>query len=350
MKFFSVAFLLFVCALYANAQNPQVDELNQLFVSKQFDQAIVKAREILANDSSNVDGQVVLGRSLTATGDSKEAIPHLQFVIGNTGSWRKAWALADIGSCYYRIGEYEQSKIALKACIELNATQNATRAARRLSLILGSDDFFATWTIQETEHIRFHFQDMEETQMQAFMQSREAAFVKINRFFNSTISKKIDFFVWNSREDAKRVFGADLGFARPEYCLVHSHFEQTRGHEMTHVISNSSRQMLLRTGLINEGTAVCFDLSARNEEQQVLDWIAANKQPVNLKDIWTDFRKYPTELTYPLSGFFVGELLDRFGKDKFLAFFPNQTYENAQAVFGDELDKLISETENKFNQ
>ena len=181
------------------------------------------------------------------------------------------------------------------------------------------------------------------------MHSREAAFREINKFFNSTMTRKIDFFVWNSRDDAKRLFGADLGFAKPEYSVVHSHFEQTRGHELTHVISNSSRQMGARTGLINEGTAVCFDLSVRNQEQLVQEWIGKNKQPIDLKDMWTDFRKYPAELTYPLSGIFVREMLNRFGKEKFLAFFPNQTYENAKAVFGDELDALIVKTEKQFN-
>jgi len=47
---------------------------------------------------------------------------------------------------------------------------------------------------------------------------------------------------------------------------------------------------------------------------------------------------------------FTKELIDNFGKDKFLEFFKNQTYDNAKIVFGDKLDRLIEKTENEINK
>jgi hypothetical protein len=44
-------------------------------------------------------------------------------------------------------------------------------------------------------------------------------------------------------------------------------------------------------------------------------------------------------------GLFVDQLIQRFGKEKFMSFFTIQTYEHAKLIFGDEIDVLIEELE-----
>lgn len=344
-----LTFLLFITCFIVNGQSPQVEELGKLYMSGKLDQAINKANEYLKNDQNNIDYKLILGRALTDKGDYKEAIPNLQFAIDRDNSWRKAWALGYIGSCYYMLSEYEKSKTALKSCVDLNATKNATKYSYKRLLIFGYDSFFENWEIKDSKNIRFHFQNMSDPEMELYIKSREKAFTEINKFFESSLPKKVDFFVWNSREDAKRILHANLGFADPGYCIVHSHFQQTKGHELTHVISNYSNKIEQKTGLINEGTSVCFDLSNKDKEGTVSSWVKENNQKIDIKDIWVNWRKYPQDLTYPLSGLFVKELITKFGKEKFLIFFVNQTYENAKTVFGDEMDILINEFENRYN-
>jgi len=46
---------------------------------------------------------------------------------------------------------------------------------------------------------------------------------------------------------------------------------------------------------------------------------------------------------------FVEELISRFGKEKFLAFFTDQTYENALKLYGSETDTMIQEFQKRFN-
>ena len=99
----------------------------------------------------------------------------------------------------------------------------------------------------------------------------------------------------------------------------------------------------------DEGTAVCFDLTNQNKEKIVKDWLKANDKKISIGEIWTNWKNYPEELTYPLSGLFVKELIENFGQGKFIEFFGNQTYENAKIVFGDKLDKVIRDFENKIN-
>ena len=341
--------LLTLIAVAVQAQNPKSEELSKLYNTGEFEKAIEKAREFLKDDPQNMDYTAVLGRALVDNGQFAEAIEPLKYVAENDNSWRKAWSAGYLGTAYFMLSDIENAKAALQTATQLNITQNATNYAASNWLIFGFHPFFADWQTTETTHFRFHFQNMERAEMERFAKSREKAFETINSFFGAVLPKKTDFFVWQSREDALKIMKTESGFARPQNGVIHANYQQTRGHEITHIITGNLGKRQIKTGLINEGTAVCFDQSINNREVMVKTWLKANNAKVDIKDIWANWGKYPTELSYPLSGLFVEALLSHFGKEKFLAFIGNQTYENALAVFGSETDKLIQEFENRFN-
>lgn len=227
--------------------------------------------------------------------------------------------------------------------------KNPTNYAYGLTLLFGYNAFYDNWKIVESDHFRFYFQDMTDADIEKYVQLREQAYNRINDFFNSSLPKKIDFFVWNSRDDAKNLLKTDLGFAKPVVCIVHSYYQQTIGHEMTHVISDYTSKILNKTRFINEGTAVCFDQSGHNKMLLVQEWIKKNNKLIVIKDLWANLENYPDELVYPVSGLFVKVLIDNFGRDKFLDFFKSQTYENAKLVFGENLDIVIKAFEKEIN-
>jgi tetratricopeptide (TPR) repeat protein len=346
-----LTFILLIICFIVNAQSPREQELAKLYKSGKLNQVIDKANEYLKSDPENLNYRLILGRALTDIGQYKEAIPHLQYAIERDDSWRKAWGLGYLGTCYYMLSDYDKSESALKSCIRLNATENATRYSAKRVELYGYNEFYKSWTIKESENIRFHFQNMRDYEIERYVESRENAFREINKFFESSLPKKVDFFVWDSRDDAKQIVHKNLGFAEPAYCIIHSYFQQTKGHELTHVISNYTTTVSKNTRFINEGTAVCFDLDQSNHYKltKVKDWIRKNDTKIGIKDIWKNGRDYPEAILYPLAGLFVQELIEKFGKDKFLEFFQNQTYENAQLVYGMELFMLIKEFENKIN-
>jgi tetratricopeptide (TPR) repeat protein len=348
-KIFTLIFIL--SSLISFGQNSAIDDLWKLYNAQDFKSAIEKAKPLLEIDPNNIDLNLVIGRSYTDLGEYQKAIPFLESVVTNdkNNSWRKAWALSYIGTCFFMSQDYNKSKSSLNECIKLNATKNATNNAYGQTLLFGFNEFFKTWKSIETDNFRFHFQSMSDTEIEKYVSKREKAFSEINDFFKSTLPKKIDFYVWESREDAKKILRANLGFAKPDFCIVHTHYQQTIGHEMTHVISNYSTKMVNKTGLINEGIAVCFDQSNQDKEQIVKVWIKNNGKQVELSEIWNNWKNYPEELTYPLSGIFIKELIDNFGKEKFIEFFGNQTYDNAKLIFGEKLEKVIKDFENKIN-
>lgn len=346
-----ISSILVLLSLFTYGQYTQVEELGKIYMSGDYEKTIIKANDLLKNDSNNIDYKLLLGRALTDKGEYKEAIQQLEFPVNNDkdNSWRKAWALGYLGTCYYMLQDYNNSKKSTKDCFDLNATKNATQYAYKRILLFGFDDFYKDWKIVESSNFRFHFQNMSDSEIKNYISSREESFQNINKFFNRILPKKIDFFVWESKEDANKLLRANLGFADPEFCIVHSHYQQTKGHEMTHVISNYSTKVINKTGLINEGTSVCFDQTNQDKEKIVKDWLKVNEKKISIEEIWTNWKNYPEELTYPLSGLFVKELIDNFGRHKFIDFFGNQTYDNAKLVFGDKLDKMIKDFENKIN-
>lgn len=350
MKLIFSSFLILI-SLFSFGQNESIDDLWKLYNSHDLSSIISKAKPLLEAEPGNIDLNLLIGRTYADKADFNDAVPYLEFTVQNDSynSWRKAWALGYLGTCYFMQQKYKDSEKALNDCINLNATKNATNAAYGMSLLFGYNEFYKDWEIFETDNFRFHFQNMNDSDIKKFVSTREIAYMEINEFFSSSLPKKIDFYVWESREDAKNILRKNLGFSKPDFCIIHSHYRQTVGHEMTHVISNYTAEITYKTSFINEGTAVCFDLTHQDKLKQVKDWIAANNQKIAIKDCWENGEKYDEEILYPISGLFVFELIENFGKEKFLKFFKNQTYENGVLVFGDELDNLIHEFENKIN-
>lgn len=350
MKLF-ITPILVLTSLITFGQNKPAEELLKIYRSGNYDMTIVKANEFLQNDPDNIDYKLLLGRALTDKGDYHSAIPYLEFTVSNdhNNSWRKAWALAYLGNIHFRLQDYDRSKKYLQECFDLKATKNVTQFAYIKIQQFGLDDFYKDWKIVESDNFRFHFQNRSDADIEKYISSREEAFRKINAFFESELPKKIDFFVWNSGDDAKKVLRTNLGFADPNFSIVHSHLKQTKGHEMTHIISNYTTKIIKKTELITEGTAVCFDQTNYDKAQIVKEWLKNNQEKVSIRKTWTNWNDFPEELTYPLSGLFVKELIDHFGRDKFIEFFGNQTYENAKQVFGEKLDEVILEFENKMN-
>jgi tetratricopeptide (TPR) repeat protein len=348
-KIFTSVFIL--TSLISFGQNAALDDLWKLYNSQDLKSVIEKAKPLIEKDPNNIELNLIMGRSLTNQADFKNALPYLELAVkkDNTNSWQKAWALSYLGTCYFMLQDYNNSESSLNECINLNATKNATNNAYGQTLLFGFNEFYKTWKIVETDNFRFHFQNMNAIEIEKYTSDREVAYKEINSFFKSTLPKKIDFYIWESREDAMKVLKANLGFAKPNFCIVHTHYQQTIGHEMTHVISNYTTEITNKTRFISEGTAVCFDLTNHDKFKLVKDWTAANNKQIEIKDCWANGEKYGEDILYPLSGLFVKELIANFGKEKFLEFFKNQTYENAKLVFGNKLDTMIEEFEKKIN-
>ena len=211
----------------------------------------------------------------------------------------------------------------------------------------GSDKFYSNWQIFTSNNFIFHFPPNTVVKdKKKFADIHEQAYAKINLFINSSVPRKIDYFVWNYSEGAEK-FGLDeLSFALPEQCIIHAHVKETVGHEITHVLTHFiSSNKKVKTKLINEGIATYFDLN--NNAVYGGTEFKKPEEKISLKEAWHNDFKYSDFVYYFMGAELIKILNQKFGKQKLLKLLANQTYENAIILYGNELTKILSEIESK---
>ncbi|MBT2556660.1 hypothetical protein J7E24_02605 [Hymenobacter sp. ISL-91] len=248
---------LVAVAGWARAQT--TEEASALYLSGQLDQLIAQGETSLRQNDEQPILHLLVGRAYADQHRFNKAVPHLekssQVPPGPDGV--RAWSLGYLGLAYYYTDHPDQARTALAACVALNSTPNATRYAQRRLQAYQLTPFFAEWKVVETAHLRLHFQSPEQVPALAqYAADRERAYQSIEATFPVPAAKKIDFYVWNNTADSRPVVQRNLGFAVPEYLLVNARQNQTRGHELAHVLVQHSLSPTHHSQLINEGVAV----------------------------------------------------------------------------------------------
>lgn len=342
-------FLILVVLFVAQTGYSQNSEMSVAFKNNDYQKVLELCNIKLQSDSNDINAILGKGRAYTGLNDFKLAIPYLLKAKDRaTANWQTSWALIDLMSSYFSIGEIEKAKECYNEALKIKGTSNSTSTLKKLGLLFGFDSYYNKWETVEKNNIIFHFQKTSSIpNLDNYIKERVIAYSNINDFFSSEMPKKIDFFVWKSNAEAKKILGASLGFSKPQNCISHNRPNQTSGHEITHCISFWRDKDNVRTRLINEGMGVYFDQTNSNRMEKAK--AVASDIKIDIKDMWINERKYPEQLFYPVAGAWV-EALILYDKVKFLKLSKNQTYENAFIIYGDEINILIEEFNNKVNK
>ncbi|MBN1462726.1 MAG: hypothetical protein JW922_03510 [Paludibacteraceae bacterium] len=327
-------------------------ELDISYSRKQYDEVIEKATPYLNVDSTKTEASLFIGRSYADKKEYSKALPYLLYVAENDTSWskwRKSWALDYLGRTYFMLGEYDKSKKSLEACIELAGTKNSVADAKSLFKCFAYDLDLATWKKVETEHFVFYFQNMTEDKIEKITTSEENAFITINGFFKAPLPKKIDYFVWKTKPSSKELIKELKKRSIENFYVIHSRENQTPGYLITKTISYNAVDIKKKHDLIFEGTAKHFHQKVEDKYIPIKDWMLLNKDTICIKHLWINHREYPKKISRYVGALFVKCLIDEYGRDKFLEFFKEQTYEHGLKVYGQELDRVIADVENKIN-
>jgi len=348
-----IIIILFFTNYLLTASGQSNNKLIEYYSKGELNKALEISTKLISKGDENGVYFQIHGRILADQGKYADAIPFLLKSIKKDGNKTdiSGWAHGYLGQCYLLLGQYENSKRSLNNCIRLNATKNSIKYANKRLFLFGFNNYFSSWEMIETEHFRFHIQDPEKIDnIDVFVQLREKAFNEITSSLNCRLIKKIDFFVWDNKMEPKKKFKMNLGFASPLTLCVYSHKRQTVGHEMTHVISNYIGKSPKKTGLINEGLAVYFNMENDDKIETLKMTIKNSKyDPIKVIDFWNDWRNYPDRLSYPLAGAFIQKLIDSYGIERLKPLLINQTYKKAKELFGNGLDELIKEFEYEVN-
>lgn len=339
--------LLFIATILfphlSNAQQPK--ELGKLYGQGNYEKVISLGIKLLENDTNDPYLNMLVGRSYVELEQFQKAIPFLKFgTEGEAAAYIQAWSNAYLGPAYYMVGQTIQAKAALKTTIYAKATKNASMYATKTKhiVLLGLYSYFNDWTMDSTEQIIFHFQDESLLDKSNFMERRQAALTSILKVFPVKLPKKIDFYVWESVEEAAEKFNFTLGFSRPEYLITHSRKNQSSGHELAHIISHHAVPSKVKSRFINEGLAVFMDQNNYNRLTAAQAAVREYQKKVSIEALWKDGQKYPETLLYPVAGSFTEYCYQNMPLEQFEKLVTYQSWSEVYTQLGNLLMEQIT--------
>jgi len=341
--------LLIIFIVLPSIMFSQNGALAEAFKNGDFHKVIELSNNEILRNPDDFETHLIIAKSYNEVADFKQAAIFLkQCERLMKLDWEKSWTLVESIKTNFGIGNIEEAKQNFVDAKKVKGTKNSEKALREIALLIGFDELYDNWKIKVTENIIFHFDNsISDAEVKKIVTTRQKAFNEINRLFKSTLPKKIDFFVWNQKENYNTYLESSLGFTRPNLCVSHNRINQTPGHELAHNISFWKNRENVRTKFINEGIGVCFD-QQKNDKFEIAK-AAYEKHPMNLIDVWKKQTDLNNEILYPISGAFV-EYLFNYDKAKFFALVENQTYQNAEIIYGSQLVNLINEFILKLNE
>jgi len=306
---FSALAVFFIGTLSVRSQSVP-EALFQLYGAGQLEAVIARGEQELKAGGEQPVVNLTVGRAYADQDAFQAAIPYLakSAAAASAAPDVKAWSQAYLGTCYYGLQDYARAKTALEAAVTADATRNATAyASKRLGMLRGRDAA-GKWQTLETTHFRFHFQAPKTlgTSPEAFAALHEQAYETNNRFFQATLPRKVDFYVWDDRAEALRVLGQPLGFTQANFLTIHVMRDQTRGHEIAHQLMHFGLRPTQQRPLVSEGIAVCFDQSGANRLQTAQQ---SSNGPVDVWKMWEQPNGYSERQLYAVGGALLEYLL-----------------------------------------
>ncbi|MGE5400738.1 MAG: tetratricopeptide repeat protein [Ignavibacteriales bacterium] len=350
MKSFAILLLLFTTAF------SQTDErkLLSLFYTRNYEALISETAEILKNNSEDPVANSFRGQTLVKLGRFGEAKRFLETALENQKNnlAARAYIMLNLGWIYYIEKETNKAAGILYSCSKLEVKAGAPRDAKRSLVLLGLDSLYHKWKLFETNDIIFHFPpDSKVSDKEAFARSRQIAYEKISNFFNADLKRKINFYAWNKSTDAENIGLRPLGFSEPEFFITHSAINQTRGHEIAHIVIRNYVKTETVNKFIDEGAAMYFDMTGRNRLQAARDIIKemGYKSKISISGIWQKPADYPDLIIYYLGAALVERLVNEESKEKLTQLLKFQSYENAENIYGERLNTVIGNLENELS-
>lgn len=199
------------------------------------------------------------------------------------------------------------------------------------------------WRTEETEHLRVRFSPSAlVTDPADYAKLHEDTLAGLLAFFGGPLSGPVELFVWAGDDEAKPVLGRPLAFAIPAARRVHTGPGHTPGHELTHVVVGDVLHPTVQRPLLQEGTAVAFDGSNRDLVAVAREAVRrSGARSVSVFSLW-ELKDADADVLYPVGGAFVQRLVREGGRERFLQLLREQSSERARALYGAELDTIVT--------
>lgn len=331
-----------------------INKLHSLFYSRNYTDVLTETDRYLSVNSNDPAANLYKGQTLYMLGRFDEALKYLGMAERYLSADSELYAseLLYSGVSYYILNKPVKAKEILLRCTASGKKYTAVSEAKKGLLILGMDPVYDSWTKLETKNIVFHFPPDSYVQVKkAFAEARQKAFENISQYFGYKQNGRIDCYVWNESMDAEKKGLDRPGFAEPKLKIIHTASDQTKGHEIAHIVMQNSIRPESTNKFIEEGTARYFDMSStdRLEAAHIILQGFGYSGKISIKEIWQNPRSYPEAVLATVGSLLVEKLAsDTVNKDNFLSLLKYQTYEKAYEIYGDSIDSIISDIESNL--
>lgn len=315
-----ISFLVFSLFTFS-----QKKEMVETFLKGNYNKTIELGQKIIETEPNDFETNLMILRAYNEKSDYTNAYAFVQKCKSlMKQDWEKSWTLTESTITNFGIGNIDEARKNFNEAKQIRGTKNSEKKLKEIGLVLGFDEIYNNWKTRDSQNIFFHFENtISDEEIEKIVLTRQKAFDEINTYFKSSLPKKIDFFVWNQKENYNQYLNNSLGFTKPNYCVSHNRMNQTSGHEIAHNVSFWKNTDNIRTKFINEGIGVCFDQQKNNKLKIAKE--VYKKNSLDIKDAWKNQTKLNDDVLYPISGAFVEYLLN-YDKNKFLNLVENQTY------------------------
>lgn len=134
--------ILLLAVSAAIGQDDFMKEIGPLFRQGKMDEIISRSEAYLAKHPDDPAPHHAIGRAYYYKSEFKNAVKHLErcLALGPKPRWQIGWTHCSLGMAYMRLEKLELAEKHLRQAIQLNATRNCTREARRALRELTGED------------------------------------------------------------------------------------------------------------------------------------------------------------------------------------------------------------------
>lgn len=324
--------------------------LIEIYSADRYDEALAAAEALLAETPDDLLALHIAGRSLADLWRDDEAAPLLARLLARDDlpPSVRGWTRSTQGTVLFRQGRRDEALAAWREVAERPSTRNVMRLAQENLTYLGDGLPHSGWRAEDTEHFEFRFSPGTAARSDHFDTARrERKFRELAAWFGWDDPQPIRYCVWSSSEEAERSGLAPLGYARPAVRLIQARWDQSLGHEMTHVIADNALHPVSGTLLIGEGTATYHDGNPVHRLREARR--AWRKRPEEIRrplaEVWREPRREDMEYAYEVGAALVEMLVERGGREKFLELYRDPRWGRAVEIYGGEFEEWVGRFE-----
>ena len=224
-------------------------------------------------------------------------------------------------------------------------------------------DSHGTWLQAESDHYVFYYRpnSAAEADINKIITEQERVFTQLNEILGTQYNQKIHAYIFNDLADAG--FTDKTGQAFPILNTIEVIYGDDgytigkRGisaHEVAHIITfNAWGPTDLR--ILSEGIAVYMERVTYSDEtnfngsQMVVAALASHGELPDIESLASDFEKFDTNISYPVSGSFAGYIIRRYGMDKYRKIFTQGRSDHFASDFISFYGVPLSDVENAWS-